>query len=59
MNPEKSELVRKELEEMKSMGVIEDSNSTWASPICTVQKPNQMCSMTSLEKQTLQLIALN
>ena len=37
-NPEKAELVKKEIEEMKKMGVIEDSSSPWSSPIVLIPK---------------------
>lgn len=39
-NPAKMAVIRKELEDMKAMGVIEDSNSPWASPILLVPKPD-------------------
>ena len=39
-NPTKMAVIRKELDDMKAMGVIEDSNSPWASPILLVPKPD-------------------
>jgi hypothetical protein len=39
-NPEKAELIRKELDLMTKMGVIEDSNSPWASPVVLIPKPD-------------------
>ena len=38
MNPEKLQVVRKELDLMLSMGVVEESSSDYASPICLVPK---------------------
>lgn len=38
MNPEKLQVVRKELDLMLSMGVVEESSSDFASPICLVPK---------------------
>lgn len=40
MNPEKLQVVRKELDLMLSMGVVEESSSDFASPICLVPKPD-------------------
>ena len=40
VNPEKAELIRKELDLMKSMGVIEDSTSPWGSPVVLIPKPD-------------------
>jgi len=40
VNPHKAELIRRELELMLDMGVIEESNSPWASPIVLVPKPD-------------------
>ena len=39
-NPQKMNKIRHELEEMKSLGVIEDSTSPWASPVILVPKPD-------------------
>lgn len=39
-NPAKMAVIRKELDDMKAMGVIEDSKSPWASPILLVPKPD-------------------
>ena len=38
VNPEKSEQIRKELDLMIKMGVIEESNSPWASPVVLIPK---------------------
>ena len=40
MNPQKADLIRDELEKMKQMGVIEESNSPWASPVVLIPKPD-------------------
>jgi hypothetical protein len=37
-NPMKMDLIKKEIEDMKSMGIIKDSCSPWASPILLVPK---------------------
>jgi len=39
-NPQKMELIKKELKEMESLGLIETSSSPWASPIILVPKPD-------------------
>ena len=38
VNPEKAEQIRKELDLMIKMGVIEESNSSWASPVVLIPK---------------------
>ena len=40
VNPHKAELIRRELDLMIDMGVIEESNSPWASPVVLVPKPD-------------------
>jgi len=40
VNPQKAECIRKELELMLELGVIERSNSPWASPVVLVPKPD-------------------
>jgi len=40
VHPEKSEQIRKELDLMIKMGVIEESNSPWASPVVLIPKPD-------------------
>jgi len=39
-NPQKTELIQKELDLMIQMGVIEGSNSPWAAPVVIVPKPD-------------------
>jgi hypothetical protein len=40
VNPDKAELIRKELDVMKQLGVIENSISPWASPVVLIPKPD-------------------
>jgi len=40
LNAHKSELIRKELDLLIDMGVIEESNSPWAVPVVIVPKPD-------------------
>ena len=40
VNPEKADLIAKEIEIMKNLGVIEDSQSPWASPVVILPKPD-------------------
>ena len=40
VNPHKAELISKELDLMIEMGVIERSNSPWASPVVLIPKPD-------------------
>ena len=40
VNLQKADLIRDELEKMKQMGVIEESNSPWASPVVLIPKPD-------------------
>jgi len=40
VHPEKSVQIRKELDLMIKMGVIEESNSPWASPVVLIPKPD-------------------
>jgi hypothetical protein len=39
-NPEKADQIRKELDQMIKMGVIEESNSPWSSPVVLIPKPD-------------------
>jgi len=40
VNPQKADLIRDELEKMKQIRVIEESNSPWASPVVLIPKPD-------------------
>lgn len=40
VNPQKAESIRKEIDLMLEMGVIEESTSPWASPVVLVPKPD-------------------
>jgi len=38
LNPEKAKILKEQLTELLNLGIIEESNSTWASPIVMVPK---------------------
>ena len=40
LHPERLELVNKEIKELLKLGIIEESESTWAAPIVLVPKPD-------------------
>ena len=40
-NPEKQAIIMKEVDKLKKLGCVEDSNSPWASPVVLVQKPDK------------------
>jgi Reverse transcriptase (RNA-dependent DNA polymerase) len=47
VNPQKAELIKNELDMMLDMGIIEESNNPWASPVVLIPKPdgnNRFCS---------------